>query len=65
MDNSRVLVSMTNGDIYYISRTDAIKLEELVSQQSSVLFVTYDVKNKKNLKLQPLAVSSMVEVQNA
>ena len=56
----RVLVVMTNSDVYYISTEAALKLE-MKREGSAKTFRTTDVKSGSNLVLQIANISATVE----
>lgn len=54
----QVLVVMTNGDVYYISKSDA---EELTKEHNYPQFKAYDTKSRKNITIFLAHISSIVE----
>lgn len=61
MNQSRTLVVMTNGDVYYVSKYDADNLRQAIEGKIYKTFAVSDVKSGGKLVLQLHHISALVE----
>lgn len=59
--SSRTLVVMTNGDVYYISQSEAEQLRGAIEGKIYKTFAVTDVKSGSKLVLQLAHISALVE----
>lgn len=62
--NQRVLVIMTNGDVYYVAQSDAERLADAIQKGIYKIASVLDVKSGSRLNLQLSHISALVEEQN-